>query len=61
METQNIEYKREWNDEYIKWICGFANSQGGKIYIGIINDTINDTINDSINDSINAITFKRKY
>lgn len=35
MEAQNIEYKRDWSDEYIKWICGFANSQGGKIYIGI--------------------------
>ena len=38
MESQNIEYKREWSDEYIKWICGFANSQGGKIYIGIDDD-----------------------
>lgn len=34
METQNIEYKESWRDEYIKWICGFANAQGGKIYIG---------------------------
>ncbi|WP_197407615.1 AlbA family DNA-binding domain-containing protein [Oceanivirga salmonicida] len=24
-----------WKDEYIKWICGFANAQGGKIYIGV--------------------------
>jgi ATP-dependent DNA helicase RecG len=38
MESQNIEYKRDWNDEYIKWICGFANSQGGKICIGISDD-----------------------
>ena len=35
METQNTEYKREWNDEYLKWICGFANAHGGKLYIGI--------------------------
>ncbi len=35
MENQNIEYKRDWNDDYLKWICGFANSQGGKILIGI--------------------------
>jgi len=33
-ETQNIEYKSSWHDDYIKWICGFANAQGGKIYIG---------------------------
>jgi ATP-dependent DNA helicase RecG len=34
-EHQNIEYKENWKDEYLKWICGFANAQGGKIYIGI--------------------------
>ena len=26
-ESQNIEYKRHWQDEYLKWICGFANAQ----------------------------------
>lgn len=34
VESQNIEYKESWRDEYLKWICGFANAQGGKIYIG---------------------------
>jgi len=33
-ETQNIEYKSSWHDDYLKWICGFANAQGGRIYIG---------------------------
>jgi len=33
-ENQNIEYKTSWRDEYLKWICGFANASGGKIYIG---------------------------
>ncbi|GHT67829.1 ATP-dependent DNA helicase [Bacteroidia bacterium] len=33
-EQQNIEYKSSWHDDYLKWICGFANAQGGKIYIG---------------------------
>ena len=33
-EQQNIEWKARWNDEYLKWICGFANAQGGKIFIG---------------------------
>ena len=33
-ENQNIEWKESWKDEYLKWICGFANAQGGKIYIG---------------------------
>ena len=34
-ESQNIEYKISWRDEYLKWVCGFANAQGGIIYIGI--------------------------
>ena len=33
-ESQNIEYKKVWKDEYLKWICGFANAQGGTIFIG---------------------------
>ena len=33
-ETQNIEYKQSWRDEYLKWICGFANANGGSIFIG---------------------------
>jgi ATP-dependent DNA helicase RecG len=34
-ESQNIEYKSTWRDEYLKWICGFANANGGKLLIGI--------------------------
>lgn len=34
-ESQNIEYKESWRDEYLKWICGFANARGGRIYIGV--------------------------
>ena len=33
-EQQNIEYKSSWHDNYLKWICGFANAQGEQIYIG---------------------------
>lgn len=33
-ENQNIEFKEVWKDEYLKWICGFANAEGGKILIG---------------------------
>jgi len=33
-ENQNIEYKESWRDEYLKWICGFANADGGVIFIG---------------------------
>jgi len=37
-EQQNTEFKSSWHDDYLKWICGFANAQGGKIFIGL-NDT----------------------
>mgnify|MGYP000856633123 CR=1 FL=1 len=33
-EQQNIEYKQSWHDDYLKWVCGFANAIGGIIYIG---------------------------
>jgi ATP-dependent DNA helicase RecG len=33
-EQQNIEYKQKWHDDYLKWVCGFANAQGGTIFIG---------------------------
>src|SRR5690554_1359768 len=33
-EHQNIEYKQSWHDDYLKWVCGFANAAGGVIYIG---------------------------
>ena len=34
-ESQNIEFKESWRDEYQKWICGFANAQGGVLYVGV--------------------------
>ena len=37
-ENQNTEWKESWHDEYLKWICGFANAQGGRIYIGTSDD-----------------------
>lgn len=33
-ENQNIEWKESWRDEYLKWICSFANTGGGTIFIG---------------------------
>ena len=33
-ETQNVEWKRSWRDDYLAWICGFANAQGGILEIG---------------------------
>jgi ATP-dependent DNA helicase RecG len=25
---QNIGYKSSWHEEYLDWLCGFANAQG---------------------------------
>lgn len=33
-EDQNIEYKQSWHADNLKIICAFANSNGGKLYIG---------------------------
>lgn len=33
-EDQNIEYKTSWHDDYLKWVCGFANANGGTLYVG---------------------------
>ena len=33
-ENQNVEWKESWRDEYLEWVCGFANAQGGVLEIG---------------------------
>jgi ATP-dependent DNA helicase RecG len=33
-EGQNTEWKTSWRDEYLKWLCGFANAEGGVLVIG---------------------------
>jgi ATP-dependent DNA helicase RecG len=33
-ESQHIEWKESWRDEYLRWICGFANAEGGVLVIG---------------------------
>lgn len=35
IESQNVEFKRSWRDEYLKTISAFANTEGGKFYIGV--------------------------
>ena len=38
-EDQNIEFKESWNStELLKWVCGFANAKGGRMYIGVRDD-----------------------
>lgn len=33
-ETQLIEWKQNWQDKYLEWICGFSNASGGTLIIG---------------------------
>jgi ATP-dependent DNA helicase RecG len=33
-EHQHVEWKQSWRDEYLKWVCAFANAEGGTLVIG---------------------------
>ena len=33
-EHQSREWKESWHDEFLEWICGYANAYGGTLYIG---------------------------
>jgi len=33
-ESQHAEWKEAWRDEYLRWVCGFANAEGGVLHIG---------------------------
>lgn len=37
-ESQKTEYKSSWQDDFFEWICGYANSKGGMLYIGVNDD-----------------------
>ena len=39
-ETQNVEFKQSWRDEFLKEICGFANAKGDRV-----SDRVNDRVN----------------
>ncbi|MFZ5994398.1 MAG: helix-turn-helix domain-containing protein [Thermodesulfobacteriota bacterium] len=34
-ESQNVEFKSAWRDEYLKVICSFANADGGRLMVGV--------------------------
>ena len=46
-ESQSIEYKESWRDEFLSEICAFANAQGGSLYIGINDKGIVTGVKDS--------------
>ncbi len=35
MESQHTEWKETWRDDYLRWVCGFANAQGGRLLLGV--------------------------
>lgn len=37
-ESQQMEWKWSWQDEFLKWLCGYANTEGGTLYIGVNDD-----------------------
>jgi transposase-like protein len=58
---QNIEYKSLWHDDSLKWICGFANAQGGRIYIGKDDvGAVIDLKDGSVSNSRKSIIFASK-
>jgi ATP-dependent DNA helicase RecG len=34
-ESHTTEFKSSWRDEYLKSICAFANTDGGRLLIGV--------------------------
>lgn len=38
-EQQNLEWKESWRDDYLRWVCGFANAEGGTLVIGHNSDS----------------------
>ena len=34
-ESQHTEWKETWRDDYLRWVCGFANAQGGRLLLGV--------------------------
>lgn len=57
-EAHNIEWKQSWRDEYLKWICTFANSDGGMLYIG--KDDKGNSVHLEKNGGIEVTLFKAK-
>jgi len=70
-EHQTIEWKENWHDDYLKWICGYANAYGGTLYIGKDDDgnvtgiknskTLLESIPNKITDTMGIIVDKYPF
>jgi len=38
IETQNVEFKEKFGNNVLKTLCAFANTQGGKVMLGVKNN-----------------------
>ncbi len=38
IENQNLEFKREWKDDFLRILCAFANTSGGVLKVGLNDD-----------------------
>ena len=54
-EQQNIEWKQSWYDDYLKWVCGFANAIGG-----VIGGVIGSEIGGQVGGVIDSLTDRQK-
>lgn len=43
-ESQNVEFKQSWRDEFLKWICVFVNAQGNRDDGGLANGRLSVTV-----------------
>ena len=46
--TQAIETRQPWCGECLKWICGFAIAQGGKLVVCVDDATITACVADEL-------------
>ena len=64
-ENQSIEWKWSWNDDFLKWLCGYANMDGGILYVGVNDDgyvvglkdsrTLLESLPNKINDKLGIV------
>ena len=68
LENQNIEWKSIWKDEFLKELCGFANSQGGICEVGRADSgkavgvsNIGKLMDDLSNTSITSLKYIQRF
>lgn len=64
-ENQTTEWKWSWNDDFLKWLCGYANMDGGILYVGVNDDgyvvglrdsrTLLESLPNKINDKLGIV------